>query len=1214
MKRLDHPRERGFSLIVCLIILTLLSILVVSFITTTTSERTTSRAYLNKASAEFAANTGVNQAISLLTEQIVQYPDSATVWDSITPPVGPKPADNVPVEGTYLYASPSGPNFATGAGVATPKPALVLPLFSRSKEGVAMTEPVEITVKNTVLGSEVWNDTTSVNLNRARDEKDSGGWIGSPPSALPTPSPGAKATPTPTPKPFRAKWIEITDKPVQTSGTPVPGAATPRVIGRYAYWIEDESFKVNLNLLQSDTLGRGSELDPLTGEWARDAKALAQQFYKDHPERASDFPAWHTPIQGLVRSASAINDSAVLDKIASATTTLRNDFFGKQLFEFRAFNRADPSLYLLADKTKFFATIFAGGLNLSRLGTQRVNLNALVGLDDATVVRDPEKTGYKWDAPPYPLVQNNSGDKLGKNDTELTEEKQVRQIVRTIRYHAPKFGQRFYRNTSPDTASTAAAAAPLRNAENVSEYHQNIYLHKVAANIRDYIDPDSQPTIIMDPNPEDTATMNKWGVAAQNTQDAQGTTPSRRVAPQFAMMPPTVDGDNPYWAQGKEAAPFLQEAVVRWRTKCDPVTKRYSLRVDYYVEFWNMTDQPIYAAKQTIPGRLHLNDAFVKIADPLGWKAHGGTQPALKADNSPAGNPGPNDIKDVVINLFNRSGQQDVFSVSQDAGAVSNRPPEGKFQRDGVIFQPGCTVITTDPDVLPGPPSPGTNPASVNPEAISTGGVNKKATYYIDVLGQGKRIYEGPIPAGCDGIWAQFRDTLSGGQYLSDYGTEVILGNADGYLDSQPFCVAVNNDFTGPYITHLDSGKGKTTRDDTYGGTLMGNTNSPSQMGDPRSNNEQLYFTRYRPGSVNEPDVTRYFNPDDDLYRFSLGWPNSRYVWPYGGGSGGGAYLWKDYYKVWSKTAKNTPNEGQPNPTADTAAAYVANKRLRSIGQLGDVYDPARVVSIKGGIRLLGARGGGRTFKVGQNDDLVDMESANAASQQWASYRLTDMFSTTSDMVLPGLININGVMRDNGAALRAACYGMTLKTVYQDFNTSNPTVTQAKNLDSTEAGTAGVQQLVNQAITRLKETNPNRPSYFRERGELSQLDLFSTSTKLVVGVDMKIAFDRTREELMRRLIDMTTTRGNVFSVYTVGQSINQGRDGVKRVTGEHWVKTTFALLPRDAAGNPFEPGVKTVSGAKVPVENFNPLDESQVNKRFAKPDHYDVQLLQVTPL
>jgi len=816
------------------------------------------------------------------------------------------------------------------------------------------------------------------------------------------------------------------------------------------------------------------------------------------------------PLQGLLRSA---NQQVDLDATAKAATDLRNGFFGKRLFETRAYNQVQVSgsSYPLADKTKFLATVFSGGLNLSRHGSQRLNLNGM---------------GFE---------------KADLQDADVL--KQVQRVVETIRFHAPSFSQRFY-HLSPEPAT---ANPTWQNAKEVAVKDQDIYLYKVAANIRDFIDPDLQPTIIVD---------------------------SKTLAPRKAPVSALNDEGTAVWAQGKDSGPFIQEAACRYRTTVSAAKSGgaapYDLKVDYYIEFWNMTTKDIYASVQagiTTPHALGSN-AFLRISNQQAWLTNSGG--LLKATNSPAGDPIQDPTRDMVIDL--------------NSGVFQNGQPVPK----GVVFKAGaCTVITTDPDYMTPQKIGSSSPAF-------SGNINLANTYYCSNLlnsdrnGPGKREYTGTLPTGATGIKPDFRDGTQ------DYDTEVILGNDLGLIESHPAAIAMGG---SPILTSANA-----PQDDWYGGSLLGNGTTPSELGDPRTNNEQLVYTRFLSGaSTSEPDQTRYFNTTSSP-RFSLGAPNDTYVNPQLPNA------WPDYYKGWSQTSTGNAI----NPDQNTAPAIVANGNLTSIGQLGDVFDPARVKGTVGSLGIGGSRGGGRTFRIGQKDDLADtthVESATTGlSQEWASWRLPDFLSTTSDIQLPGLININGVRRDNGAALRAACYGMTVHSVSRNAIANSAAIGDPQ-LDSTEYTVAnppgGLQRLINQAITRLQGTDVTKPTYFRERGEISDLAIFSSaiSGDLVTGVKMSEAFDHTREEFVRRLIDLTTTRGNIFSVYAIGQSVTQRNDAAKTlyVTGVHEVKVTFALVPKKADGTIFQ----------TTQETFDPTDQNAIKQRFAKPDHYDIQFLQV---
>jgi hypothetical protein len=229
-----------------------------------------------------------------------------------------------------------------------------------------------------------------------------------------------------------------------------------------------------------------------------------------------------------------------------------------------------------------------------------------------------------------------------------------------------------------------------------------------------------------------------------------------------------------------------------------------------------------------------------------------------------------------------------------------------------------------------------------------------------------------------------------------------------------------------------------------------------------------------------------------------------------------------------------------------------------------------------------------------------------------------DFFSTTGDIALPGVININGLRRDNGAALRAACYGLKLRAVTSGPTDTAPVVVPAKDLVTDESSSgAGLQRWIDAAIARMDQNDPGKSTYdsakpyfgpFMERGEVSEFPILNSSnpSELASGVRMQFAFDRTREELCRRLLDLITTRGNIFSVYAIGQSISEAPDAnkSKRVTATHQVKTTFALIPKKQDGTEF----------KVAAETFDPTKAGDVRARFAAPHHYDLQILQVSSL
>lgn len=1071
MNTRSRSHAEGFALVLSLIILTLLAISVVGFLSSSAIDRATARAAANKVQAEVAAQAAVNRAMGSLTDTVARFPDSATCWEQLTPSTG-----GTGVEGTLLYYNDQAPT--VGADTASAPKRYVLPLFSTGTDSAGKPIAAQLaTSKDAALGTETWDDNTSIDINRQRFNGDEYGWVG----AAPAPAVSGKAG-TPVRKPYRAKWIEVK---ADTS-------ANAKTVSRYAFWVEDESFRLNLNQLGAKN--RGNEtVSP---------GALPQEL----------------PYQGFLTSTYLPGGDALANKLFTARTT----WVGQGLPELRSFNLVDSASFGVDEKAKFLSTIYSGGLNLSRQGFQRLNLNGL---------------GFEETAPAISEV--------GKN---------IKRLTRTIDYTTPNFYQRFYRKVvSTDPAKL--------NAMDVSAGYKEIYLAKIAANIRDYIDPDNYPTIIL-----------------------AGGNVAERKEPVNAFS--TNQGLNEVWAQGKDGAPFIQEVLTRYRGSA--ASNRFDLQTDYYIEFWNMTDQDVYAGPQAgKPELRHLGGAFVRISNQMGWVHTGDAARDLIADNPISLNIGKSvnsteQLKrDMILDLVN--------GVTDKAG---------KSYPTGVVFRANsCTVITTDPDSF-----------SSNMPAANSNSIDKSQVFVCSKISnglkqQGYRRYKGPITGGSAGFRAFFRQTSTG----EDYETEVILANDQGYLESVPFAFS----FGGGSTTFTTTTK-PPNDDQLYGGSIYGNASSkptPSQTGDPRTNNEQINITPYISGSTSQPDQTRYFNSS----AYTLGAPNSVYTVPQKSTDNN---AWGDYYHAWEPSGTGSAN--QPNPPADAAPAFILNKNLQSIGQLGDIFDPARYQGTVGSLGIEGSRGGGRTLKIGQIDDRISPVPTDK-SREWASYRLTDTLATNALVQNPGLININGVFRDNGAALRAACNVMTLKSANRQSNTFAAAANGDKSLSTDETKTTGIMKLVSDVEARIASTNTAKPNGpLMERGEIGDFDAFSLGTTILDNINMAYSFDHSREELSRRLMELITTRGSIFSVYAVGQSISEGPAPARKrfVTATHQVKVTFQLVPvwkgKNSTGGTITVSNPTGLDAVTGKETWDPTSDEARKDRFTKPDHYDVQVLQVS--
>lgn len=1211
-----RPARRGaFALVITLLILSLLVIVAVSYLSSMMSERQTADAYTAKARAEQAAQSGADSAMAILTESFRDFPDSATAWDTAS-------ASSAPFEGTSLYlrAVPSSPT--DPAAYANPQPdaasaaandpagnnpanpackTFVLPLISGVPGGRAqlvanragMLPAMSLSVTDPTR-----QNFTDLNVRRAYG--DIQGVIGSPP--------GWKGT---APKPALAYWVTL-------------NGDDNRPTSRYAFWIEDESFRANISYLGTDGQKPGQNRIDNTSQ-----------------PRENNLPRSLRPgDMSLPGFLTAINDGSVVANTTQLLAT-RAAYPGGVFPDPLAFvhsagdGKLSDSLKPVVDALRYLTTTQSGTLNYTRHGTQRLNLNDIL----------PKPTVPLSETPQTAAVTQNAVD----------------QIVETIKFHLPDFGQRFYR-TSTATDSATLNARQVAAIAGLSGDPATIYLYKLAANICDYLDTDSQPTMILAGGTVDATPVN-YGTAPLNDEQS----------------------NNTYWAQGKESSPLIQEVVVRYRpvvgTGPSPPSplppQDFDLKVDYYIEFWNMTDRDIYAAPQsgTLKDAPHLNNASVFVRDQQPWTAYaqftsdhtGGvfmqtvdTQGELLPSN---GKP-PHDWQIDLSSSAVRGYDPATNDFSTAPGSPYN-PPQGVVFRAGAV-----TVITTDPDCFKDKAIPGysykyispynSNALANNLDTVHTYPAN--VFYCPLVAGNGQREYRGHVQVPAGSSSPQDGMVLAGPFYAAGIysGTEISLANSYGYLDIVRGAITKVKTTATPAINYFstitwkdippNNMGGKNWRNDySFESALIGNvaetptaksatgvvaTQTPSELGDPRTNNEQLKIN-IDPGAyptANNPDGSHYVPGTP-----TLGTPNGVTVKPDTTTTGQG---WGDYFAM-------PTGSPFPNPDYTDAPAVIGDGPLTSIGQLGDVYDPARIQGTGG---ILSSRGGGRTLKIGQHDDRYSFDPAGnpgsyntkgytSASTGWASWRLADVFSIDDNVEEPGRLNINGVLRDNGAVLRAALDGWAFQPVTASGATTDPTIhgdghdpsnsLATLKLTDPASGTDGAAQLIAAIRRRLAPPAPSDPPLgaaipngpFLERGEFGELGVAGTpifgtnptagssgNTYLLDKVDMNTTFDHGREEMFRRLSELICTRGDTFTAYVVGQSIqglpnpaNADPPPIK-ITGTHRMRVTFRLVPK-YANDALVPPPFSASTPDNTIAN-------QVAKRFAKPDHYEAQIVE----
>ncbi len=973
--RTGHDAQRcGFALILTLIIVVLAAITVVAFLSTTTTERTTAAAYGRIDKANLFAEAGVDAAIARVVTEMTYRPYHAIGYRSINTGLN---TEVVPVI--------TGPRTTTPATTATYNTAPGPDVYLVSTTGSTSPGDPPGSAAPTSLTA-----TNSVDLNANHLATEPKGWIGSPSSAA-------------TPIPYRAPWVDVLRDPTQPVQPDSSLANYNPVIGRYAYWVEDETSKLDISIVGNKDNGgafqRGDGVDLPTNTPPRlavnDLDVGALPLISASPLSVGDKPT----NQGILnfRSTMPMLDARFLNRVGAGMT-------------------AD-----VHETTKFYATVFGLSNDIAGTGRRRVNINALVTntSDSNQIANNIDDIGYVITG--THLMDGTLGPTVAKNQ-------RVFDGAATTLNALPNFGVRFFTGATP-TAD-----------------QQKMYVERIAASIRDYIDTDSFSTYI---DTSDQVISN--------------------VKPTFAWK----SGSEPR-ALGKEAIPILQELA--WygyqRTMQNDPTKtrrKYDVDIDFYFEFFNPTTKDFVAPA----------GAFLKVYNCVQWSA--GTYPWVK-------------------------------------------PPDTEYPIDGVTFPAGATVVLTtetDPSLDP----PGLIPASSNVVRL-TGGTRNFTGETDELI------------SGAAGLQMQGR---AGSSKSTDYSTEAVWGAPNGIYEALGY-VASGGDSTNTWNMDGNSSEiGSKTRF-VYSYSLRGN-DQPSRTGDARSLSEQLSMTGGLSSLGN--DQTRFF-----------GNISGNGVIPGTSTFGKAAISFVDTTK-WSDYTQAL------NDAASTAYHVNRDDVMQSIGELGNIYDAARTIANNDGSAspsILRARGGGRTLKIGQPDDLI---TGARFSSTWfnAAWRLTDLFeakpisSKVASATTRGKINVNGVLRDSiasdgsvipsgGAAFRAALRGYNFLT--------------SPNGDAQLSGRALSNSEVDTLVSNLQSyLMANGP--LMERGEISQLPFFNTS-------GLATADDRGREEIFRRVIEMITTRSASFTVYAIGQSVRQDRAGNKTTTGQKRLAITFQLEPLSSTG------------------------------------------------
>lgn len=1144
-----YHAAKGVSLLLTLIIISAVVVLLTLMARLVTVDKRVSAGYSNILRAELAAKAGVADASEVLLDLFQKYPDSATYWDT---KLG---ATETP--GTVFMFRDLPPNreYVGSNGAAK--------VYARPLISGAQTKefyPTDEYAKTLPATAVVADKSTDINLVKCFNDRHEKGWIGAPP--------GKTTLPGKTNLEIRVPWVEIKDEDGQ-------------VVSRYAYWVEDESFKLNVNKTHERLRGDlTSETDADTGTY-QPLASLRGLFDSMVSGGVHTARTKLTMADQRMLSPLQIGHSAVLPNEMTA------EQFGR---EYR---------YLLTTEST--------GLDLTRTGAKRLNLNKVAerSLENIPTVA----YGSTADARTGPdlsvaLAQENIGRATG-------------QIAKAIQHQAPQFGQRFYRRQANNVLVPTPNAAGVTAKNNLDVAataspgdgmpHAEIYVNKIAANLYDYISQAVNPTVI-------DRHGNLWlGKPVYSDKH-----PGLDAEYLYDVMGPEAPGEtealNELAVVGKKRVPFLSEYMLHAKQLsrypngygpkpgASPATgyADYEIEIDHYFEFWNMTDKGI------VPANGDLGpDPYLVVENQAAISVDNRVNSLVKAPNGqdvPAGR--PFEIK--LDQKFGRNGQ-DVDLVFP-AGAVTLITTDPNYETSSMVpaWLKGKNAYVAKVLYAPGTDNPcsDTTTFSEPPYAFGEG----STTVVMDNVRRYK-VTSWDLRQTLERDSSQDHEIQFGPDMIGSTSMKLVLGNQYGLLEAHPSLAM------GPQKSNMvvfKPGRTYALRGSFTGGGAAG-------LFDPRSNLEAIRL-RIRSASTDQEN-------SEYILQSSMGTLNGQTEEDKVARNSHLGEIRTSAFPVnqlWD-TDKMGPAQG-----AASAPMLLADGPMQSIGELGRIFDPLRVAaSALKGIEY--RRAGGRTLTVGQPDAAWDgtrttaltdpeMKFQTSRSRGWAAWRLADIFTVRDDakfkdaakVEVEGLYNPNGILRDDGMALRAMLEGVRFGSGNQSdpalegnlFDTSKTTEileeSKRANIFPTAAGSGG-QALANYLAQRLTRSAPRKFSPLWEPGELSQLDFFalkigSTSFPFIQsGVKNDVLNDQGREEIFRRLTDMMTTRGNTYSIYVVGQTLNKLGNPIATKAQ----RVTVRLRPV------FDPVINDEA------DDFDPEDAEAVEKRFRAPDAYTVEVVNV---
>jgi hypothetical protein len=244
----SKTRQSGFALAFTLVLMALIVIVVVAYLSSTRIERSTSLVYANRLRAKITADDGLAAAIHLLkdntrygnyiTAMPAPVPTPASIYMEVYRPANPADLNPGVKADDYLRLDNAAGEILVSRAAPSPSPATAGPDARPTPEAVptplSASSPFALSTPNPALSA-----SNSYDFNQIVT-------VGTRTGRLVQPSP------SPSPPPAFGQWVNV-----RNNATP------PEVIGRYAFYIEDESMKLNVNVAGNNVGGANTRINDL---------------------------------------------------------------------------------------------------------------------------------------------------------------------------------------------------------------------------------------------------------------------------------------------------------------------------------------------------------------------------------------------------------------------------------------------------------------------------------------------------------------------------------------------------------------------------------------------------------------------------------------------------------------------------------------------------------------------------------------------------------------------------------------------------------------------------------------------------------------------------------------------------------------------------------------------------------------------------------------